>query len=382
MWLQKQLNSVYDMKSSIMGSDVKDVKQQKILNRIVTWRSDCIEYEADPRHAEIIIKISHDDKISKVPGSKCDNDRELSPELSPQESTQYRAAAARCNFLAIDRPDIQYASKEASKYMSNPRQCDWDLIIKIARYLKFRPRLKHVFSLNHDMEFVDACVDSDWAGDKISRKSTTGAILKVGGHAVKTYSRNQKTIALSSGEAELYAIVSGIAEAIGVQSICADYGFNCKIRCFSDSSAAVGIVKRDGIGKVRHLQTQFLWVQEMTNNGKATIHKVGTNSNPADLLTKYLDSNTIEQHLQRIHLHSSLHRPSQAPLLVNYMHANTPYAHWAVGHQYIPYLCNTIYNINRGWAPRARQHAECSAWGRGGVVRRRIRGVRGYQTRA
>ena len=89
-----------------------------------------------------------------------------------------------------------------------------------------------MFSVNHDMEFVDACVDSDWAGDKISRKSTTGAILKVGGHAVKTYSRNQKTIALFSGEAELYAIVFGIAEAIGIQSICADYGFTCKIVVF------------------------------------------------------------------------------------------------------------------------------------------------------
>ena len=136
-------------------------------------------------------------------------------------------------------------------------------------------------------------VDSDWAGDKIARKSTTGAVLKVGGDAVKTYSRNQKTIALSSGEAELYAIVSGIAEAIGIQSFWAEFCFKYKIRCFSDSSAAVGIVKRDGIGKVRHLQTQFLWVQEMTTNNKASIHKVGTDSNPADLLTTYLDSKQL-----------------------------------------------------------------------------------------
>lgn len=74
-----------------------------------------------------------------------------------------------------------------------------------------------MFYTKHDMEFIDVYVDSDWAGDKISRKSTTGAILKVGNDVVKTYSRNQKTIALSSGEAELYAIVSGIVEAIGVQ---------------------------------------------------------------------------------------------------------------------------------------------------------------------
>ena len=172
------------------------------------------------------------------------------------------------------------------------------------------------FFTKYGLKYIDAYVDSDWAGDKVSRKSTTGVILKVGGDAIKTYSRNQKTIALSSGEAELYATVSGMAEAIGIQSICYDFGFNCEIRCFSDSSAAVGIVKREGIGKVRHLQTQFLWVQEMTSNGKATIHKVGTNDNPADLLTKYLDSNTIDKHLQHINLHTSSHRPLQAPHLV------------------------------------------------------------------
>ena len=116
--------------------------------------------------------------------------------------------------------------------MSSPRQCDWELVNKMARYLRFRPRLKHVFYIKNYMEFIDAHVDSDWAGDTISRKSTTGAIIKVGGDAVKTYSRNQKTIALSSGEAELYAIVSGIAEAIGVQSFCAEFGLECKFRYF------------------------------------------------------------------------------------------------------------------------------------------------------
>ena len=103
---------------------------------------------------------------------------------------------------------------------------------------------------------------------------------------------------MSSGEAELYAIVSGIAEGSGVQSILRDFGIIANVRWFSDSSAAVGIVKRAGICKIRHLQTQCLWVQECISLGGASIHKIGTHSNPSDLLTKCLESNKINQFLQ------------------------------------------------------------------------------------
>ena len=102
--------------------------------------------------------------------------------------------------------------------MSCPREIDVQKIYKISRFLKSFPLLKHVYYTSNDTRYVDVFVDSDSAGDEISRKSTTGVVIKYGGYTVKTYSRNQKTIALSSAEAELYAIVSGVSEALGIQS--------------------------------------------------------------------------------------------------------------------------------------------------------------------
>ena len=84
-------------------------------------------------------------QTATVLGCKTGQDREQSPLLGPEQVTEYRAAAARCNFLAIDRPDIQYSAKEASKYMSAPRMCDWEMIYKISKYLRRFPRLQHVF---------------------------------------------------------------------------------------------------------------------------------------------------------------------------------------------------------------------------------------------
>ena len=192
-WLKNQLTSAYEIKFHIMSNNANFVKQAKILNRIVTWTDNAIEYEADPRHAEIIMQYAPDNRQTVITGCKVtDDQRQNSRELTYEEGTLYRAATARCNFLAIDRPDIQFASKEASKYMSCPREIDWQNIYRISRYLKSHPRLKHVYYANRDIRFVDVFVDSDWAGDNITRKSTTGAVIKLGGFTVKTYSRNQK----------------------------------------------------------------------------------------------------------------------------------------------------------------------------------------------
>ena len=100
-----------------------------------------------------------------------------------------------------------------------------------------------------------------------------------------------------------------------MQSILYDLGIKTTVRCFTDSSAAIGVTKRTGIGKIRHLQTQFLWVQELLANGRAQINKVGTHNNPADLMTKYLDSSTTQHHIKLLNLQESVIRPAMAPKL-------------------------------------------------------------------
>ena len=83
-----------------------------------------------------------------------------------------------------------------------------------------------------------------------------------GGHCLETWTSTQATIALSSGEAELYALVKGAAAALGLESLLVDLGrqISCKVR--ADSTAAIGIAFRSGLGKLRHLNVQYLWIQE------------------------------------------------------------------------------------------------------------------------
>jgi len=111
-------------------------------------------------------------------------------------------------------------------------------------------------------------------------------VLTFQGGILKTWSSTQASIAQSSGEAEYYALVRAASEALGMQSIMRDLGWYCKIRLLVDSSAAKSIASRTGLGKLRHLEIKFLWLQECVRRGKVVLSKVRGDINPADVLTK------------------------------------------------------------------------------------------------
>ena len=129
-------------------------------------------------------------------------------------------------------------------------------------------------------------VDSDWAGCKVTRKSTSAGALTWGGSLLESWSRSQGTPALSSGEAEFFAVIKGAAESIGVQSLLADMGMEAKIELISDSTAAKGIASRIGVGKIKHLGVAWLWIQGEVKSGRIAIRKINGKVHLADLMTK------------------------------------------------------------------------------------------------
>ena len=84
-------------------------------------------------------------------------------------------------------------------------------------------------NLGHLAEELTVFTDSDWAGCKETRKSSSAGVMMLGAHTLlKAYTRKQKVIAKSSAEAELYAAALGASEAKGVQSMMCDLGFAVK----------------------------------------------------------------------------------------------------------------------------------------------------------
>ena len=110
--------------------------------------------------------------------------------------------------------------------------------------------------------------------------------MLLGRAQARSLCRGQAVIALSSGEAEYYSLVTAVSEALGDQSILADWGVKVKIHILMDATAGRSIGSRRGIGKVKHLDTIYLWVQEHVTSGRVTIGKIHTSMNFADILTK------------------------------------------------------------------------------------------------
>jgi hypothetical protein len=86
---------------------------------------------------------------------------------------------------------------------------------------------------------------------------------------------------------------------------------------YADSSAALGITQRIGIGKVRHLRTQGLWVQETRISGRLAYHKVLGTKNPADVLTKHVPGELLERHLETLGAEMRGGRSELAPELMS-----------------------------------------------------------------
>ena len=138
-----------------------------------------------------------------TPGEKADAKTEGEEPLPAEAASQYRRAVIIVLLIGRLRPDIQYAVKECSRGMSCPTAGDLKRVKRIARYLRGSRNIEqHIVAEKAKEDMIEVYCDSDWAFDKIARKSTTGVVVKWSGGFVGTLSRTQGSVATSSTEAE------------------------------------------------------------------------------------------------------------------------------------------------------------------------------------
>ncbi len=199
--------------------------------------------------------------------------------------------------------------------MARPTSRDWLLLKRLARYVVGTPRVVYTYEWQSAPSELETYADSDWAGCKSTRRSTSGGAATLGTHCVKSWSTTQAVVALSSAEAELYALLKAASQTLGLISLASDFGLKLSAKVHTDASAALGIVNRQGLGKLRHISVQYLWVQERVRSGDIQVAKIPGVENPADLLTKHLAANDMEYHMSRLGLTAETSRAATTPTL-------------------------------------------------------------------
>ena len=130
------------------------------------------------------------------------------------------------NYYAQDCPEALFAAKEASKDMANPKSSSWVKLKRLVRFLIGREAVVWRYEWQDEGQVVWVYSDSDWGGDRADRRSTTGGAIMFGKHCWRAWDSTQGAVALSSAEAQFYAMVERtqrgkravtVAEELGVR---------------------------------------------------------------------------------------------------------------------------------------------------------------------
>ena len=194
------------------------------MNRIIRYTDIGWGYEPDQRHAELIVRDLglEDAKGVSTPGDRL-KEHELDESLlDPAKATRYRQISARANYLALDRPDIMYAVKEICRSMSQPTGSGWTKLKRLGRYLVTHTRTVVSYPWQGEEQVAKGYTDSDWGGCQRTGLSTSGGMISIGSHWIRSWSKTQPSITLSSAEAELVAMSKAAAELLGIANLARD----------------------------------------------------------------------------------------------------------------------------------------------------------------
>ena len=208
-------------------------------------------------------------------------------------------------YISMDRGDVAFSVKFLTRKLASPTRDDFLSMKRVFRYLSTRKTLVTRYDVSlKDMERIEMWADSDWAGDRATRKSTTGVLASFSSKGtLGLISRTQPTVSLSSAEAELQALCTAATEGIYIRNLISEV-LNIKpcICLLTDSKAAHDAIIRGGTGRIRHVSMRILYLSDLLKSrfSSLSLMKIAGTENVADILTKHVSDKTLTELLKRL----------------------------------------------------------------------------------
>ena len=197
------------------------------------------------------------------------------------------------------RPDIANAVREVSRYVHRPGWQHWIACKRILRYLRGTAGLALTYHAGTSVGQLCAFADSDWSNDVDTSRSVGATVFMLGGAAVTWSSRRQRSVALSSGEAEYYACAEAGKQSVFLRMLLQDLGFPADgpTVIFEDSSTCVSMVNGTAPhGRSRHVRRQYHFIRDLARDGLVELKRIPSSEQVADALTKALSGPLLRRH--------------------------------------------------------------------------------------
>ena len=217
------------------------------------------------------------------------------PDGKPVNTTVYRGMIGSLMYLTASRPDIMFATCLCARYQSNPKESHLAAVKRILKYLKGTPSLGLWYPKGSGLDLMGYS-DSDHAGCKIDRKSTTGGCHFLGGKLVSWTSKKQTSVSLSTAEAEYVSAASCCAQILWMKHQLLDYGIKySKTPIFCDNTSAIAISNNPVMhSKTKHIDVRYHFIRDHVMKNDVEIHFIPTDKQLADIFTKPLDEKTFQ----------------------------------------------------------------------------------------
>lgn len=232
----------------------------------------------------------------------------LDVELEGEQSSgfPYRELVGCLMYAAVTtRPDIAFPVSKLARYASIASTKHWKAAKSVLRYLKQTRDLKLTYGGNCELD-ITGYTDSDWAGDSVSRKSTSGYLFLVNGTVFSWKSSLQRVVACSSMEAEYIAQALCTREALWISKLKGDFGLGGSdaMLIYGDNLGAMDLAREQKTtAKSKHIDVTYHFTRDYVQKGMISLMYINTADMIADCLTKSLPRCKLETFVKTMGLH-------------------------------------------------------------------------------
>ena len=160
-------------------------------------------------------------------------------------------------------------------------------------------QLSPMRNMEEDEWILYGLSDSDYACDKDTRISVSGYVIYANGALIAWKSRGQKSVTLSSTEAEYVALSELLTEILFVKMIIESMGMDVKlpIKLRADNIGAIFLAKNKNTGqRTKHIDVRYHFIRELIEDGTIELEFVKTADNGADVFTKNTSGELFNKH--------------------------------------------------------------------------------------